>query len=92
MDLPEFSLAIELTGPAAARELLGEVVARVLAQAGVAAADVPAIQGSVRAEVDKAAGRDGRHCGVRFRLHRGQLDIVVSNGHDAVWDMSRRVP
>lgn len=82
MALPEFFFAIDLSDHAATRELLREVVGRVLTQAGCGTDGIPRMIDEV---VAKGVSAGQQSCRVTFHARDGRLEIVVSSAVGQLW-------
>jgi hypothetical protein len=78
---PEFFFSIDLSDQADSREMLAEVVARVVAQAGPGA---NGLLKSVEAAIERSLPA-GPHCCVTFLAHAGRLEVTVSTPAGQIW-------
>ena len=81
----EFYFAIELSGPAASTDMLRELAARVLGQAGCSGDDVQGVVDAVEQAVARMAAAGEQPCGVRFHADSDQIEIVVSSAGRLLW-------
>ena len=81
----EFYFAIELSGPAASTDMLRELAARVLGQAGCSSDEVPAVVKAVEQAVARIVAAGEPRCGVRFHADSDQIEIVVSCAGRLLW-------
>jgi hypothetical protein len=85
----EFSFAIELSEAAGSRDMLSELVSRMLGHVGCACEAIPGIVDALQKAVVRAG--DGVPCWVRFTAHAGELTIDVSSGARSVWNLSQPI-
>jgi hypothetical protein len=85
----DFFFGLAVSG-GASREMLDDLVARVLERAGSTGDGVSALGGELHAAIAKAP-RD-QAIDVRFSAGSGQLRIVVSSKAGDIWQTSRDIP
>ena len=86
---PDFFFALAVSG-GASREMLAELVARVLERAGSAGDGAASLGDEVQAAV--ASGPRDQAVDVSFSAEAGLLTIVVSSRAGAIWQTSRAIP
>jgi hypothetical protein len=85
----EFSFALTVSG-AASRDMLAELVARVLERAGGPDAGSESLVADLQAAVARAsAQQQGQPVDIRFAAAGGLLEIVVSSKAGKIWEFSR---
>jgi hypothetical protein len=87
----EFSFAIELSGAAGSRDMLSELVSRMLGHVGCACEAIPGIVDALQKAVVRARLGGRIPCSVRFTAHAGELTIDVSSGARSVWNLSQPI-
>ena len=85
---PDFFFALAVSG-GAPREMMLELVARVLDQAGCAGDGAASLGDELHAAIAQA-GRD-QTVDVRFSAEAGRLEIVVSSRTRAIWQTFRDI-
>jgi hypothetical protein len=85
----EFFFGLAVSG-GASREMLDDLVARVLERAGSAGDGVGALGEELHAAIANAPR--GQPIDVRFSVAAGQLRIVVSSESGDIWQTSRDIP
>ena len=86
---PDFFFALAVSG-GASREMLAELVARVLERAGSAGDGAASLCEQLHAAV--ASGPRDQPVDVSFSAEAGVLTIVVSSRTGAIWQTSRGIP
>jgi hypothetical protein len=87
----EFSFALAVSG-GASREMLAELVARVLERAGGSDGGSDTLLAELqRAVADASAPHRGQPVDIRFVAAGGLLEIVVSSPAGPVWKASRQI-
>ena len=85
----DFFFALAVSG-GASREMLAELVARVLERAGSAGDGASSLGDELHAAV--ASGPRDQAVDVSFSAEAGLLTIVVSSRAGAIWRTSRQIP
>jgi hypothetical protein len=85
----DFVFALAVSG-GASREMLLELVARVLERAGSSGDGVAALGDELHAAVSR--GPRDQPVDVSFSAEAGQLRIVVSSQSVAIWQIARDIP
>jgi hypothetical protein len=81
----EFFFSIELSGQTASRDMLRELVSRILGQAGCAADTAPAVVAALHSAVSRSASQGDASCTLTFLADGDRLDIAVSSSSGHLW-------
>jgi hypothetical protein len=88
----EFFFALEMSDEPEFDRMFGELAWVVLGYAGYEPPAIAETAGVLRAALADRAAAGHQRCGVRFRAHGGELEIIVSCAGRAEWRTTRPLP
>ena len=92
MAVAEFLFALDLSDDSRHDRMLLELAAAVFRYAGVANSAADELAAALRGALHDVAAGGSRRCGVRFLVHDGELQMIVSRDGGAEWHTKRALP